>query len=151
MEFSHSDEELVKQPIGYWSWAASQAVVTYIRAGLSGVGLTQPQWWTLHQVAEHPAGRTREEITAVLQGYLDIGADLEPEIDATLERGLLESDDKGRLHFTEAGEALYAQAAEIQRASRETVHEGITDAEFLTTMKVLQRMIHNTGGEAWHH
>ncbi|MBC3985437.1 winged helix-turn-helix transcriptional regulator [Streptomyces sp. AC536] len=151
MEFSHSDEELVKQPIGYWSWAASQAVVTYIRAGLSGVGLTQPQWWTLHQVAEHPAGRTREEITAVLQGYLDIGADLEPEIDATLERGLLESDDEERLHFTEAGEALYAQAAEIQRASRETVHEGVTDAEFLTTMKVLQRMIHNTGGEAWHH
>ncbi len=102
-------------------------------------------------MAEHPDGRTREEITAVLKGYLDVGADLEPEIDATLELGLLAPDEEGRLHFTEAGEALYAQAAEIQRASRETVHEGITDAEFLTTMKVLQRMIHNMGGEAWHH
>lgn len=151
MEFSHSDEELVKQPIGYWSWAASKSVVAFIRAGLADVGLSQPQWWTLHQVAQSPAGRTREEITAVLQGYLDVGQALAPEIDATLEQGLTVQDGSGRLHLTDEGAARYAQAAEIQQANRETVHEGITDAEYLTTLKVLQRMIHNSGGEAWHH
>ncbi|MFE6779581.1 MarR family winged helix-turn-helix transcriptional regulator [Streptomyces sp. NPDC057702] len=151
MSYSHSDEDLVKQPIGYWGWAASKAVVDFIRAGLRDVGLTQPQWWTLHQVAEHPTGRTRAEITAVLGGYLDVGDDLATEIDATLERGLLAPDASGRLRFTEAGEALYARAAAVQRANRATIHEGVSDAEFLTTMKVLQRMIHNTGGTAWHH
>ena len=50
MEYSHSDTELIRQPIGYWSWAASKAVVTYIREGLSEFGLSQPQWWVLNQV-----------------------------------------------------------------------------------------------------
>ncbi|MBB5933101.1 MarR family winged helix-turn-helix transcriptional regulator [Streptomyces zagrosensis] len=151
MDFSHSDEELVKQPIGYWSWAASTAVVTYIRAGLQTVGLTQPQWWTLHQVAESTHGKTREEVAAVLQGYLGVGDALGPEIDATLERGLLVVDEAQRLQLTDEGRAVYAQAVEIQVANRETVHEGIPDQDYLTTLKVLQRMIHNTGGEAWHH
>ncbi|MFT2014872.1 MarR family winged helix-turn-helix transcriptional regulator [Streptomyces sp. 796.1] len=151
MDFSHSDEELVKQPIGYWSWAASDAVVTFIRASLADVGLSQPQWWTLNQVGQSPTGRTRDEITAVLQGYLGIGDKLQPDIDDLLERRLLAPDTAGRLQLTETGTALLTQAAEIQDANRATIHDGVTDAEFLTTIKVLQRMIHNTGGKAWHH
>lgn len=34
---------------------------------------------------------------------------------------------------------------------RAEIHEGISDEEYLLTLKVLQRMIHNTGGKAWHH
>lgn len=34
---------------------------------------------------------------------------------------------------------------------REQAHDGISDEEYLVTLKVLQRMIHNVGGEAWHH
>ncbi len=99
MEFSHSDTELIRQPIGYWSWAASKAVVTYIRAGLSEFGLSQPQWWILNQVFDGGEdGRTRAEVHAVLEGYLDVGAALEPEIDALLDRGLLTITDQ-RLHL----------------------------------------------------
>lgn len=76
MEYSHSDTELVKQPIGYWSGAASKAVVTNIRAGLGQFDVTQPQWWVLNQVATSENGRTREEVMVVLQGYLDVGAAL---------------------------------------------------------------------------
>lgn len=151
MEYSHSDTELIRQPIGYWSWAASKAVVTYIRAGLSEFGLSQPQWWVLNQTHDGGEdGRTRTEVRAVLQGYLDVGADLEPEIDALLDRGLLTTTDE-RLRLTPEGRALYARAAERQTASRQRIHDGIPDEDYLVTLKVLQRMIHNTGGHAWHH
>lgn len=37
MEYSHSDEELIRQPIGYWSWAAAKAVVSRTRGALAGL------------------------------------------------------------------------------------------------------------------
>lgn len=150
MEYSHSDAELVKQPIGYWGWAASKAVVTYIRAGLAEHGISQPQWWVLGQVATS-GNRTREGVTAVLRGYLDVGDALGPEMDALADRGLIRTDDEGRMHLTPEGEAVFRQCAERQTAMRKQIHDGVTDEEYLTTLKVLQRMIHNVGGEAWHH
>ncbi|MFI0781094.1 MarR family winged helix-turn-helix transcriptional regulator [Streptomyces sp. NPDC021212] len=151
MEYSHSDTELIRQPIGYWSWAASKAVVTYIREGLSAFGLSQPQWWVLNQVRDGGEdGRTRTEVRAVLEGYLDVGAALEPEIDALLDRGLLTTT-AGRLHLTPEGRELHARAAEHQLTMRERIHDGIPDEDYIATLKVLQRMIHNTNGKAWHH
>lgn len=151
MEFSHSDTELIRQPIGYWSWAASKAVVTYIREGLSEFGLSQPQWWILNQVFDGGEdGRTRAEVRAVLEGYLDVGAALETETDALLDRGLLTITDQ-RLHLTPEGSALRARAAERQVGMRARIHDGIPDEDYVATLKVLQRMIHNTGGQAWHH
>lgn len=151
MEYSHNDTELVKQPIGYWGWAAHHAVVTNIRAGLADFDVTQPQWWILNQVATGENGRTREEVVAVLKGYLDVGATLGPETDALLGRNLLVTDTKNRLRLTAEGDAVHRRCAERQMAMREQTHDGITDAEYLVTLKVLQRMIHNVGGEAWHH
>ncbi|MGW2324906.1 MarR family winged helix-turn-helix transcriptional regulator [Streptomyces sp. NPDC001700] len=151
MEYSHSDTELIRQPIGYWSWAASKAVVTYIRAGLSEFGLSQPQWWVLNQVFDGGEdGRTRDEVRAVLQGYLDVGTALEPEIDALLSRGLLTTTAQ-RLRLTPEGRDLRARAAERQVAMRERIHDGIPDEDYVATLKILQRMIHNTNGQAWHH
>ena len=104
MEFSHSDTELIRQPIGYWSWAAYKAVVTYIREGLSEFGLSQPQWWTLNQVFDGGEdGRTRDEVRAVLQGANWTWAPhLEPEIDALLDRGLLTATPHRRHHHRPA-------------------------------------------------
>lgn len=151
MEYSHPDDELVTQPIGYWGWAAQTAVVGYIRAGLAELDVSQPQGWILAQVETSDGGRTREEVTAVLKGYLDVGAALQPEIDALLERRLLAADASGRLQLTPEGDALFHKCAELQTAMRNQIHDGISDEEYLLTLKVLQRMIHNVGGEAWHH
>ncbi|MFC7306109.1 MarR family winged helix-turn-helix transcriptional regulator [Streptomyces monticola] len=147
--YTHSDEELVKQPIGYWSWAAHKAVVDYIRAGLTEVGLSQPQWWVLNQLRD--GERDRTEVFTMLSGYLDVGAALNPDIDELLDRGLISSDADEHLTLTAEGTELLGRATDRQVKSLAQVHDGISDAEFLTTMKVLQRMIHNTGGKAWHH
>ncbi|WP_327173983.1 MarR family transcriptional regulator [Streptomyces sp. NBC_01335] len=151
MEYSHGDAELVEQPIGYWSWAAHKAVVTNIRAGLAKFGVTQPQWWVLNQVAADENGRTRAQVTTVLQGYLDVGASLANEIDALLGLHLLTLDGEDRLRLTSEGDTVLRRCAQRQTAMRKQAHDGITDEEYLVTLKVLQRMIHNVGGEAWHH
>lgn len=152
MEYSHSDEELIKQPIGYWSWAAYKAVVTRTRAALADLGTTQPQWWVLAQVARADTPKTRDEVSHLLRNYLDTGPEkMEAEIDATIAHGWITQDAGGRLSLTREGRAFFEKAAAVQDDLWAERHAGISDEEYLTTLKVLQRFIHNTGGSAWHH
>ncbi|MEU6839645.1 MULTISPECIES: MarR family winged helix-turn-helix transcriptional regulator [Streptomyces] len=153
MDYSHDDAGLARQPIGYWSWAAHEATVTHIRSALAEHGLTQPPWWVLNQLEEAgEAGRGRAELVTMLSGYLDTGTDgMEEAVDTVLERRLATEDSGSRLRLTPEGRELREKAlARVTRASAE-IHEGIEEAEFVAALKVLQRMIHNVGGKAWHH
>ncbi|NUV66633.1 MULTISPECIES: MarR family winged helix-turn-helix transcriptional regulator [unclassified Streptomyces] len=152
MNYSHDDAGLARQPIGYWSWAAHEATVTHIRSALAEHGLTQPPWWVLNQLEEAgEAGRDRAELVTLLSGYLDTGTDgMEEAVDAVLERRLATQDSGSRLRLTPEGRALREKTyARVMRARAE-IHEGIDDTEFVAALKVLQRMIHNVGGKAWH-
>ncbi|GCD45975.1 MarR family winged helix-turn-helix transcriptional regulator [Streptomyces paromomycinus] len=151
MEYSHDDAALAGQPIGYWAWAAHTAAVTHIRAGLARHGLSQPQWWVLNQLVGHAGGRDRAEVADMLKGYLDTGADgIGVAADDLLDRGLAAADGD-RLHITADGAALHATCAALQVEMRARIHDGISDEEYVRTLKVLQRMIHNVDGKMWHH
>ncbi|MET7871757.1 MarR family winged helix-turn-helix transcriptional regulator [Streptomyces cyaneofuscatus] len=152
MNYSHDDAGLARQPIGYWSWAAHEATVTHIRAALAEHGLTQPPWWVINQLIEaEEDGRGRAELAAVLGGYLGTGTDgIEAAADELLDRGLITQDDGARLRITPKGRALRDRAFTRVMRAREEIHEGVTDEEFVAALKVLQRMIHNVGGKAWH-
>jgi hypothetical protein len=150
VKFSHPDDELVRQPIGYWSWAAHTSVVDHIRKSLATVGITQPQWWVLNQLGDPAGVHTREGLTRLLQGYLDVGDQLQADIDDLIARNLI-VDDSERVSMTAEGERVLAEAKEVQRVAQARIHEGVSDEDLLTTMKVLQRMIHNTDGRFWHH
>ncbi|MGW7328596.1 MarR family transcriptional regulator [Streptomyces sp. NPDC054840] len=152
MEYSHDDAGLVRQPIGYWSWAASDAVVTRIRAVLAGIGTTQPQAWILDRIATAETPPTRDRVTGVLSGYAAVGIDdLDEEIDATIARGWVTQDPDGQLELTDGGRDFHAQVALTQAELWRERHRGIPNEEYVITLKVLQRFIHNTGGHAWHH
>ncbi|MEU9097804.1 MarR family winged helix-turn-helix transcriptional regulator [Streptomyces sp. NPDC048361] len=152
MEYSHRDTDLIKQPIGYWSWAADKAVIARTRGALAGIGTTQPQWWALAQVANADDVKPRAEVSRLLRNYLDVGPDtMESEIDTVIAQGWITEDGEGRLTITAEGRAFYDKAAALQDELRTERHADISDEEYLTTLKVLQRFIHNTGGRAWHH
>jgi DNA-binding MarR family transcriptional regulator len=152
MDYSHSDAELIRQPVGYWTWAAYRAVVTRTRAALAELGTTQPQWWILAQVARADTPKTRTEVSRLLRNYLDTGPEtMESEIDATVAEGWIDQTADGLLTITADGRAFFEKAAAVQDDLWTERHAGISDEEYLTTMKVLQRLIHNTGGRAWHH
>ncbi|KOV16799.1 MULTISPECIES: winged helix DNA-binding protein [Streptomyces] len=152
MEYSHDDAGLLRQPIGYWSWAAYDAVVNRTRSALAGIGTTQPQWWVLAQVARAEEVKTRDEVTRTLRGYLSVGDEaLAEEIDTTVARGWITQDAEGRLGLTPEGLDFYGRAEALQKELWDERHEGVSDEEYLITLKVLQRFVHNTGGRAWHH
>jgi hypothetical protein len=151
MTFSHPDDELLKQPIGYWSWAAHTSVVGHIRKALATVGLTQPQWWVLNQLGDAAGVHTRDGLTQLLQGYLGVGDQLQVDIDDLIARDLIAVDEQDGVAMTPDGERVLADAKGVQRAAQAQIHDGVSDEQLLTTMKVLQQMIHNTDGKFWHH
>jgi hypothetical protein len=62
-----------------------------------------------------------------------------------VERGWLSvDDDTGRLSITTAGEAARLECKGHAPAIRGRIHAGIDDADYVTTLKVLHRMIENT-------
>ncbi|MEN8653691.1 MarR family winged helix-turn-helix transcriptional regulator [Streptomyces sp. 21So2-11] len=150
MEYTHDDTGLARQPIGYWAPSAGRAAVTHIRSALAELGLNQPQWWVLSRLTEHPDGQPRAEVTAFLQGYMDEGTTLDGDITSLVSHGLVDEDGP-RLRITAEGSELQARTAARQRELREEIHAGIPDEDYVRTIKVLQRMIHNVGAEAWHH
>ncbi|MFJ9339835.1 MarR family transcriptional regulator [Streptomyces sp. NPDC101733] len=151
MDYSHEDTELIKQPIGYWSWAAHDSVVARTRGALADIGVTQPQWWILARLAGGAGDGTRADLVRTLGGYLAVGDEgIDAEVDATVSRGWTTETPEG-MTLTDVGRELHARAAVLQDELWAERHAGITDEEYLTTLKVLQRFVHNTGGRAWHH
>ncbi|MEU0687584.1 MarR family transcriptional regulator [Streptomyces uncialis] len=123
--------------------------MTYVKGRLAAIGITQPQWWVLHQAVHSEHGATRDELISAHQADLDVGGRSGPRhrspggADAARRR-------RGRTapdHRRGQGTARHRRAAETRRTGRQHVHADIPDEEYLITLKVLQRMMHNAGGE----
>lgn len=147
-----SDAELAGQPAAYWTGLAYEALIAFTRARQAELGFTQPGFWLLRNLSRHdisPDGRgmTVPELERAMSSYLRSEDDLEAEAAVLLERGWLTRDGEGRLWITEAGEEARLSLKQHAPAIRERIHEGIDDADYVTTLRVLQRMIRNTGGE----
>ncbi|MGW7476447.1 MarR family transcriptional regulator, partial [Streptomyces cyaneofuscatus] len=59
-------------------------------------------------------------------------------------------DEGARPRPTPAGRPLRHGGDPGPPRARAEIHEGIPDEEFVAALKVLQRMIRNVGGRAWH-
>ncbi|MBU7598977.1 hypothetical protein JGS22_015505 [Streptomyces sp. P38-E01] len=148
-----SDAELLGQPMGYWSGAASAAIVARINRAVGRFGLAQRNWWVLYRAGAEGAaeggGLTREEIVRVIaesRPFLD-DAVLGPAVDEVVAAGLLE-EVEGRLVLTARGRGLRAKLmGEVIPATLAEARAGVSDEEYVLTLRVLRRMIANTGGD----
>ncbi|MFH8236785.1 MarR family transcriptional regulator [Streptomyces sp. NPDC018321] len=146
-----SEAELAKQPAAYWTGAAYEALIAYTRARQAEKGYTQPQFWLLrnlsvNDISPDGAGMTLPELRAAMASYVRPEDDLAAEAEVLLERGWLTRDTGGRLWLTEEGEQARVDLARNAPAIRAALHEGIDDADYVTTVRVLQRLIRNAGG-----
>lgn len=146
-----TDDEILGQPIGYWTWAAALSVRDHIRGALATVDLTQPQWWVLNQLGDPDGVHTRDGLIDLLTGYCDPGDDLLGDLADLGRRGLVLVGDDGSADVTDEGREVLARARAVQEVAQGRIRDGIDDATFVTTMRVLQRLIANTDGRAWHH
>ncbi|GAA3864121.1 MarR family transcriptional regulator [Streptomyces sedi] len=148
-----SDAELASQPAAYWTGVAYEALIAYIRARQVEKGYTQPQFWLLRNLSRNDIspdgeGMTLPELRQAMTSYIRPEDDLAAEAEVLLGRGWLTRDTEDRLWLTEEGEQARVDIAGAAPAIRAVLHEGVDDADYVTTVKVLQRLIHNAGGTA---
>ncbi|MEW2574920.1 MarR family winged helix-turn-helix transcriptional regulator [Streptomyces syringium] len=146
-----SDAELAGQPAAYWTGVAYEALIAYTRAQQAERGYTQPQFWLLRNLSENDIspdgeGMTIPELEEAMTSYIRPEDDLAAEAEVLLERGWLTRDAEDRLWLTEEGEQARVNLARNAPAIRAALHDGIDDADYVTTLKVLQQMIRNAGG-----
>ncbi|GAA3126324.1 MarR family transcriptional regulator [Streptomyces echinatus] len=149
---SLSDTELATQPAAYWTGLAYEALIAFTRARQAELGFTQPGYWLLRHLSRHDLsadgrGMTVPELQQAMSDYLRPEDDLAAEAEDLLRRGWLTLDD-GRLWITPAGDEARAGLKRHAPAIRDRIHQGIDDADYVTTLKVLRQMIANTGGSA---
>jgi DNA-binding MarR family transcriptional regulator len=141
------DPELAQQPAGYWTGAAHEAVIGYIRSEHRKLGVTQRHWMTLNALARSDDGLTRTAVGEQLRQYMtpQIGSfDTYGAVLDDLEaRGFVEPDAVGKLHLTGAGRAKREEIAARTPAVRGHLHRGIDDADYAVAVAVLQRLVAN--------
>ncbi|MFC4468717.1 MarR family transcriptional regulator [Streptomyces xiangluensis] len=145
-----SDAALAAQPAAYWTGVAHEALIAFTRARQAEHGFTQPQYWLLRNLSKNDLssdgrGMTIPELQQAMSSYIRREDDLKAEAEVLLERGWLTCDSSGRLWITEAGDEARADFKQHAPAIRNRIHQGIADADYVTTLKVLQQMIRNTG------
>ncbi|WP_415958019.1 MarR family winged helix-turn-helix transcriptional regulator [Streptomyces sp. 021-4] len=146
-----TDAELAAQPAAYWTGVAYEALIAFTRERQAELGFTQPQFWLLRNLSANDLspdgqGLTVAELQQAMSAYIRFEDDLAAESEVLVERGWLTRDEAGRLWITEAGEAARAELKRHAPGIRDRVHQGIDDADYVTTLKVLRQMIRNTGG-----
>jgi len=141
-------QEAIRQPIGFWTARAGEAIRRRTRGALAEIGLSQPEWWVLHQLSLYPDGVAREQVIETV-GPNETPEAIEEAIASAATKGLLTVDD-AVLKSTESGTAIFLRAALLQQELQAERMQGISEEEFVTTITVLQRTIQNVGGEAWH-
>ncbi|MGX1853604.1 MarR family winged helix-turn-helix transcriptional regulator [Streptomyces sp. NPDC055299] len=138
-----TDDMLASQPIGYWSGQVHAVVTRHLRDAMAGIDVTQPQYWVLNSVKYGPAAPSRDEIAAQLLSLADGQHEIPRVVAQLLHRGWLRTDAGDRLYLTGAGEAARLRVRELVTELRTVVHDGISDEEYVATLKVLRRMISN--------
>lgn len=139
---SVAEDALAAQPVGYWSGAVHRAVVNRLRDVLAGIDVTQSQWWVLTRV-DTGDGLTREDIVAQLTEVAETPHEVPRAVDQLLHRGWVETDDARRLRLTDFGRAAQGRIKELVTGLRAEVHEGISDEDYVTALRVMRRMIGN--------
>ncbi|MFE8913239.1 MarR family transcriptional regulator [Streptomyces globisporus] len=144
-----SDAELA----AYWTGVAYEALIAYTRKRQAEKGYTQPQFWLLRNlsaadISPDGAGMTLPELQRAMASYIRPEDDLAVEAEALVRRGRLRRDADDRLWITEEGEQARLDLKRNAPAIRAALHEGIPDADYATTVKVLRRLVRNAGGTA---
>ncbi|MDJ0395543.1 MarR family winged helix-turn-helix transcriptional regulator [Rhodococcus sp. G-MC3] len=136
------------QPIGFWTVRAGEAIRTRTRGALHRIGVSQPEWWVLHQLSLHPTGVERSTVVDTI-GPNDTPAIINTAIDSAVDKRWID-DEEERLTYTELGEKQFRRAFDLQQELQAERMQGISADDYVTTIRVLQRTTANVGGSAWH-
>jgi DNA-binding MarR family transcriptional regulator len=131
-------------PIGYWLKRADEVLTQYINQLHQNRGFTRSRWQTLNLI--HDAGTiTREKAFATMSAFID-AQQFDEILESFYKQGWLLLRGEGNsaeLSLTEAGKIERAILLKAQQEARSRILQGISEEEYNTVIRVLQRMIAN--------
>jgi DNA-binding MarR family transcriptional regulator len=131
-------------PIGYWLKRLDRAIEGALDPTLAAEELTRRHWQTMNFLHQGPSDAPA--LAEALRPFWGQGAITLDEVLGDLERRGMVVNDGGRYTLTAAGKATWAKLAEQVDITRRRLVDGVTQEEYLATVKVLQRMTANLEG-----
>lgn len=131
-------------PIGYWLKQADNLINQRINAIQAANGVSRSDWQVLNML--HEVGTaTQTTILATMQTFLDA-----PTLDTILARfvdhGWVErvsNADESSYQLSDAGKQQHSLILTSQKTVREQAMQGISEADYHTTVQVLQQIVAN--------
>ncbi|MEC3974669.1 MarR family winged helix-turn-helix transcriptional regulator [Amycolatopsis sp. H20-H5] len=130
------------KPLGYWLVHVHQLLEAVLDATLRTESLTRRHWQALNTIA-NGAG-TQEGVERAMAPFVTQGDLMNPLLDDFRHRGWLTTSTDGTgFTLTEDGRAAHVRTQNAVVAYRAMVTEGVSDEEYLTTHRVLERVAAN--------
>jgi DNA-binding MarR family transcriptional regulator len=131
-----------RRPIGYWLKHLDRLIDQAFERALDTDGLTRRHWQVLNTLAAGPT--TNAALTAALQPFVQ-GESMTIEVIITdfLDRGWVRNVPNGGVEISERGRAAHEAAMQRVAETRQALRCGITDDEYVTVIRILQRMASN--------
>jgi DNA-binding MarR family transcriptional regulator len=141
-----SEQKSPYLPIGYWVRKVDETLTAQINEAQEVNGLSRTTWQVLN-VLHDMASTTLAQLAEPLRPFADAGS-LADVIDRLAERGLIEGERSASAGFrlTDQGRRVHQAALERQKEVRQRAVRGVSEADYLTTVQVLQRVAENLTG-----
>lgn len=132
-------------PIGYWIKQVDNLLTAQINAAQSAHGVSRPQWQILNLLKE-TGGAGQARLFETMRTFVDASG-LSEILLSLRERGWIEAKATGADEFqlTEAGRQQYDIIFATQKEVRQRAMQGISEEEYGTAVRVLQRIVDNLG------
>lgn len=142
MDAAGTQTDVAVRPIGFWLKHLDNLIEQSFGRCLAEDGLSRRHWQTMNVLKQGAVAD--QDLTEAMRPFLREGAVLLGEVTEELvRRGWISRDTAGRFVFTAEGEAAYSAVAKRVHASRLRTMDGLTQAEYQETVRVLQRMADN--------
>lgn len=135
-------------PIGYWLKKADESITRCVNQSQEAYGLSRTDWQVLNTLYEIDSA-SWAELSEPMRPFVD-RTRLESLVGDLVQRGLVQGGGslEDPLCLTESGRELHRAALEAQKRVRQEAVKGITEADYATTIRVLQRIVANLDSEA---
>lgn len=141
-----SDSKAPDLPIGYWIKQADRILTSEIDRAQAENGLSRTEWQILHMLHQVTAA-SRSRIVETLSPFAD-EASIRTTLARLANRGLTRAsaaaDPEYRL--TDEGRHLHEKALATQNEIRQQAVSGIGEAEYVTAVDVLRKIVANLNG-----
>jgi hypothetical protein len=128
------------KPLGWWLRHVHELLESSMAQVLETESLTRRHWQVLNTIGH--GARTPEEVDAAMAPFVTAEGSMAPKVADLRARGWV----AGNGELTEAGRDAHARVEERIEAFRTVVTDSISDDDYRTTIRTLERCAANLGG-----